>query len=677
MGYYSYIPLRQPWEGHHEIRVLTLRQGLLEDDIRVKLSTHTVQDSVMSGRSNAQSATVQWEALSYTWGDMQKSHTITLEQADSSLACFELGSNLYAALRHLRYPGSDRQLWIDAICMDQSATEQAEAERNWQIPAMLEIYSMAAKVIIWLGEEENDSAFAMQFLQQLGEGFDFNWSTYEMTGNDKLQPGVVKFLHNYEQYFAHGMRQYEAVCALLEREWFTRVWTRQEAFASNDDSVIACGTLSMPLHDFRNAMQILGERGLDVRDAKHDLHSTRLGLAITILDKATAPILETIDRVRGSNCKFDVDKVYGSLGMIKMTAGPEFAASITLGHKNPMSLYSEFFRKYTMRYNRLNLLDAAGLYQRSAMNGPSWMPDWTTRSNRLLPTSSETAVSHAMVSGATFEDDDVLRVHGVVADKIVEVQTLDRPGDVSDKHWPAAYAALARFMDSYLQSMNPAQFEDFMRAFLYPLKGHRIPIDDVIQRRPDYEVLVRAVWAGQDPKSLASNDNAQSFAHFQICLRYHEVAQLPFMFTEQGHIGIGSTGTRQGDLVAAVLGSQSPLVLRPYSLTAQPERYQLIGTCSIYSLSTGEVLLGPLPKGTTLISRLDPAVGVYQRHFHDAVSGTTTFWDPRIDWESLEKMDGNAGSWKLKSPMGEADRNAPTAEYLLERGVPIRSFDLV
>jgi hypothetical protein len=54
---------------------------------------------------------------------------------------------LARALRRLRFPNSTRILWIDAICINQDDKE----ERSYQVPLMGSIYSLARRVVVWLG----------------------------------------------------------------------------------------------------------------------------------------------------------------------------------------------------------------------------------------------------------------------------------------------------------------------------------------------------------------------------------------------------------------------------------------------------------------------------------------------------------------------------------------------
>lgn len=56
-----------------------------------------------------------YEALSYVWGTRMSAERIMLDGC-----LFEVTKNLFDALMHLRRPGEDRVLWIDAICIDQS-----------------------------------------------------------------------------------------------------------------------------------------------------------------------------------------------------------------------------------------------------------------------------------------------------------------------------------------------------------------------------------------------------------------------------------------------------------------------------------------------------------------------------------------------------------------------------
>ncbi|KAG9240622.1 heterokaryon incompatibility protein-domain-containing protein, partial [Calycina marina] len=84
----------------------------------------------------------KYEALSYTWGEAIAKKKVSINGKD-----FEVGKNLYDALRHIRKYNKDRVIWVDAICINQSDL----IEKNSQIRMMTFTYSRATQVLIWLG----------------------------------------------------------------------------------------------------------------------------------------------------------------------------------------------------------------------------------------------------------------------------------------------------------------------------------------------------------------------------------------------------------------------------------------------------------------------------------------------------------------------------------------------
>ncbi|KAK6845707.1 hypothetical protein PG995_015817 [Apiospora arundinis] len=90
-----------------------------------------------------------FEALSYVWGDPTAREEILLEGERISVT-----QNLYFALKGLRHRDSDRIMWIDAICINQSDLE----ERQAQVAQMDVIYRQATGVVVWLGPETNSSS---------------------------------------------------------------------------------------------------------------------------------------------------------------------------------------------------------------------------------------------------------------------------------------------------------------------------------------------------------------------------------------------------------------------------------------------------------------------------------------------------------------------------------------
>jgi len=100
----------------HEIRLLDLVYGDWNDPIECLLHTVSLEEEP------------SYRTLSYTWGPIEPKHVIQINAIE-----FEIGSNLYHALRRLRAQrGDDLCIWIDAICINQANI----SEKNRQVPLM-------------------------------------------------------------------------------------------------------------------------------------------------------------------------------------------------------------------------------------------------------------------------------------------------------------------------------------------------------------------------------------------------------------------------------------------------------------------------------------------------------------------------------------------------------------
>ena len=127
-----YIPLD---DDLREIRVLTLMPGGYDYPLHGVLSH-------VSLHSNP-----HYEPLSYVWGDPRDVIPMNISTTqDETAFSVNVTLNLAAALRTLRYPDKGRDLWVDALCINQNDND----EKSYQVRLMLEIYKTPS-VLIWLG----------------------------------------------------------------------------------------------------------------------------------------------------------------------------------------------------------------------------------------------------------------------------------------------------------------------------------------------------------------------------------------------------------------------------------------------------------------------------------------------------------------------------------------------
>lgn len=147
---------------------------------------------------------INYEALSYAWGDLPATKTITIDQTD-----YYIRDNLFAALEALQLRSRRRLLWVDAVCINQEDFD----ERNAQVALMSQIYAIADEVIVWLGKAGRDYWGAMVLLDSLGSS---ETSTRELSRSISEHAAVahVKF--------------WTELSLLCHRPYWQRLWIIQE-----------------------------------------------------------------------------------------------------------------------------------------------------------------------------------------------------------------------------------------------------------------------------------------------------------------------------------------------------------------------------------------------------------------------------------------------------------------
>jgi Heterokaryon incompatibility protein (HET) len=239
-------------------------------------------------------------ALSYCWGDVDVSGKLRINGEGVTAR-----ENLVAALRHIpRYLDETwlihlydvnrqcRYIWIDALCINQADKE----EKKGQIPRMDQFYGQAASVIVWLGDEGENTSCAMSVINALdvdkamqenretlasevdytqrvavvrlhraGQGqltqiqsrygiteaqilaLKMLVSKLERMGPehaDLQQRTILKFLQRLEfnnDLFPPDHPFWLGWMELYRRPWFSRVWTFQE-IALAKEAVVLCGS---------------------------------------------------------------------------------------------------------------------------------------------------------------------------------------------------------------------------------------------------------------------------------------------------------------------------------------------------------------------------------------------------------------------------------------------------
>ena len=311
-------PRYLPLQGHGYIRILVIEPGIEDEPLRCRLQHLRLQSA-----HSYDSEFASYDALSYTWNAPIRTrhyssgpanpkeefsafswaasalsgiaytvsdgrpkakfeeHADQVDEAEIMRpqeilvdgAVCDVTGNLVRALRRLRLTESPRNLWVDAICIDQQNME----ERGEQVSQMNRIYQSADTVHIWLGPAADDSDKAMALTEAM-----WQWkNTVESDPMDLLK-------HRDPNHQATLLVGVEALSILLNRPWFTRRWVVQElAFAR--DAVVHCGTRTLAWHKLAYAVSFMKERRLEltymrIRDLymRADLQTYRRGYLGTL-----------------------------------------------------------------------------------------------------------------------------------------------------------------------------------------------------------------------------------------------------------------------------------------------------------------------------------------------------------------------------------------------------------
>jgi hypothetical protein len=270
------------------------------------------------------SFTPQYEALSYTWGSSNELDTTLVVSPDSPgssiIGSIDITKNLASALRHLRQPTGPRNLWIDALCINQ----RSNPERNAQVKRMRYIYALAYRVVIWLGPADDSSGLALSTLEYLGKQLLYTTIRSRCRAPNAEQPMWYRALHTHLPY---DEATWHSLSKLLHRPWFDRLWVIQEVQLGNRHSIIQCGSDVISWILFCRGVRSLISKELPIEHITRSLEGkTILTMQMT---NFTFPVL--MAEVKQKKCSDPRDNIYGILSLVS----PDLASGIQVEYSLP------------------------------------------------------------------------------------------------------------------------------------------------------------------------------------------------------------------------------------------------------------------------------------------------------------------------------------------------------
>jgi Heterokaryon incompatibility protein (HET) len=307
-----------------------------------------------------------YEAISYTWDNPTKSHSITLEGHE-----FKVTKSAYDVLCDHSSSWKHQFLWIDSICINQ----KDNLEKSKQVLLMKMIYQKAFRVVAYLGNDP-DSHLAINLLKELRL-----FREYCPTGEEfysKYRPEI-----NSERWLA--------LMRLLSHAWFERVWIIQEVVVAPKVAV-RYGERYINWKTFVCAIRLLkasDEAMLLVRCIPGEV--SRMQSALSKVSHIELLATSQEDFEKGKPTSFqdviykyptfkatdDRDKVYALLGCVSDAAGiprevlPDYS-------KSTESLYLDAANALLSSGDPTQLFAHTGIgWHRKFTELPSWVPDWT------------------------------------------------------------------------------------------------------------------------------------------------------------------------------------------------------------------------------------------------------------------------------------------------------------
>ncbi|KAK6446924.1 hypothetical protein FP744_10003174 [Trichoderma asperellum] len=563
-----------------------------------------------------------FEALSYQWGTPNNPGTAFIKPSligNASVATFSIGKNLESALRHLRYTSKPRTLWIDAICINQNDN----AEKAAQVVRMADIYSLAARVVVWLGPAEDDSDLAISTLAYLGAQVETTLDAYRLTSPGAEEPMWYDINHS----LPYSDAQWKAIECLILRAWFTRVWTAQEIHLANRLAIIQVGNATLLWSLFRRATECLKD--------KPNHGEERLSLSkvtSSTLNGKGRPLSDLFRRFAHRECSNGHDKVYGLMAMVP----PAFVAATNPDYTQPVTkTYADAFIADTKLLERWEIFGCDVVDRTSDFdNVPSWVPDLKSRKRHAYYSGLLQFTTGNSRLDCQFLDSSKFRVRGL------RCATVKKVGIYAILHPQATLFAIRLWEPEDLYTETYVTGEPLIDAFAKTLLQN-----DLRERNPtDKGWPTLAEWRAYCKRYIFSESaeplEILNSSHYLDDMVSGRCGRRVYMETEEGYIGLGPRGCKPGDIICVIPGCNSPVVLRG----TDDGDFRLMGSSFVYGLNDGQALIGSLkyPWRIQIFDHPDQDFRIEHRYYNQKTRELAVS-DPRLEdhpeWERVSLED--------------------------------------
>ncbi|KAI6409688.1 hypothetical protein MCOR23_000778 [Pyricularia oryzae] len=566
-------------------------------------------------------AVPEFEALSYTWGSAGNAEVISVEVDGTDMLperrTLLIQPNLAIALKFLRHRSTSRTLWVDAVCINQQDVE----ERNMQVCRMAAIYTLARRVVLWLGPASHNSELAMSTMNHLGRQIVFckNSSFYASPEAEHVD------WYRSTTMLPYTEDEWRSILDLINRPWFERLWITQEVHLSNQHALVCCGLDEMPWDRFRSALIGLAWK----QKTKLPELRRRLTKVSSLAQVWNGRPLQTLFKLcEDRQCSDPRDKIYGLLGL----APPALAKMITPNYLAPVAdVYRDVVIALLRQTKRLCLANCGRSPAHPSL--PTWVPDYSQSfASRFDDLGFCSGFSAAEFST---EGRSGLKVCGVRCLRVSDVSVPMRvaPGDAAEdlRHARTLRDWAARTPGAQRYPAGGTCLEALAAALVLGQTGDIYPSLYSFATLPEWSAQLGEFLLGPDLMGLSEIGDKTLLG------RIFQGEQFLFS-TREGFVGMAQCPLQPGDVLCVILGCMGMAILRPRTLEER-QKYEVVGECYVHGFMEMQALLGPVPAPWVYRNQIKED-GAWYPWFVNSVSGQASEDDPRLGpvpegWEQM------------------------------------------
>ncbi|PNP74567.1 hypothetical protein FNYG_12072 [Fusarium nygamai] len=613
-----------PIDANTQIRLITLLPA--EDPSEGGKSMDPVQCTL---ETCSLASAPEYEALSYTWGQVHRHLPISVLRTDNGSDGIKLSlvatPQLQMALRRLRR-ARPRRLWIDQLCINQEDKEECGA----QVQLMGDIYKAATRVVIWIGEDHEDMIITddykfereaqRQLLTDLFHAFTEKSEHHDGDDDATIAAHLVDLRFTYH---VHGIkkRRMRAVRDFLNRPYFRRAWVFQESSLAKE-LVVQFGQQEFDFATLKRVFDGINSAAIRAglhRDTYASLATSTSGYEMMdiiqqtreeqrYMENNTSPgrsslLLKLLSVARRVDCYQKQDLVFAFLAFQKNEG---IKASGGMYGKSIEEVWTYAAERIIRSSGNLDIFAAScGGSTVSGLTLPTWVPCWTNCfpfSRPIATPLSKFRACRGLPHVWTENDDSTrLTVKGKIIDKVEE--TYGR--FYYFQRWKHSVSYFSSF-DIVAQAVQRhTTFPKFYNLFgdYRPIKADLIVTDlmatiladgalgaeQPLRKIDKYLDILRT---NDKPRDLRESGRTLSADERRLVECYDRLEDLVLVAehkciftTDYFQIGMAADVTAPGDLVVILHGSQVPCILRKVEETG--DEYKLISQCYLHGWMYG------------------------------------------------------------------------------------------